>query len=124
MLVYVPAAPLTQTNALYLARQRKAFQRGQPGPDFDSAGLGIESEAPQDARLKEEDIAETGGDGGLQAMGLASFEGLEAPTPDEREGRMDVDVETRSVGSSTSAHAEAEVIRLANIILFPDKAFP
>ena len=126
MLVYVPAAPLTQTNALYLARQRKAFQRGQPSPDFDSAGLGIESEAPQGSRMGEEDVAETGGEGGLQAMGLATFEGVEVGPPEERErdGKMDVDVETRSVGSSASSHAEAEVIRLANIILFPDKAFP
>ncbi|KAL2104454.1 hypothetical protein VUR80DRAFT_693 [Thermomyces stellatus] len=35
---------------------------------------------------------------------------------------MDVDSETKSVGSNSSAHAEAEVIRLANIILFPDQA--
>ena len=120
VLVYVPAAPLTQTNALYLARQRKAFLRGQPTPDFDSAGLGIDSEAPPDGRPGEEDVERAGGEAALQAMGLAMFEGAETPTPEEKS--MDVDGETRSVGSSSSAHAEAEVIRLANIILFPDKA--
>ncbi|SPO04006.1 uncharacterized protein DNG_06689 [Cephalotrichum gorgonifer] len=124
VLVYVPAAPLTQTNALYLARQRKAFQRGQPGPDFDSAGIGLDSEAPQGSRPGEEDVAKAGGEAGLQAMGLAMFDSPEVPTPEEKEaGKMDVDaVETKSVGSSSSGgNAETEVIRLANIILFPDK---
>ncbi|KAL2125178.1 hypothetical protein VTJ04DRAFT_1543 [Mycothermus thermophilus] len=32
--IYLPACPLTQTNALYLARQRKSFLSGTPGPDF------------------------------------------------------------------------------------------
>lgn len=121
VLVYVPAAPLTQTNALYLARQRKAFLRGQPTPDFDSAGLGIDSEAPPDGRPGEAEVASAGGEGGLQAMGMAMYEVPEVPTPEEQAG-MDVDSETKSVGSNSSAHAEAEVIRLANIILFPDQA--
>ncbi|KAI1087846.1 hypothetical protein F5B19DRAFT_45584 [Rostrohypoxylon terebratum] len=70
MLVYTPAAPLTQTNALYLARQRKTFLRGHPGPDFDSTGTGLGSEAPHTGRLGEKDIREVGGEEGLQAMGL------------------------------------------------------
>ncbi|KAJ4288838.1 hypothetical protein N0V88_007167 [Collariella sp. IMI 366227] len=79
ILVYVPAAPLTQTNALYLARQRKTFQRGHPGPDFDSTGSGLGSEATHIGRPTENDIAEVGGPAGLQAMGLAPFD--VAPTP-------------------------------------------
>ncbi|KAK2041723.1 hypothetical protein LZ31DRAFT_383670 [Colletotrichum somersetense] len=44
LLTYTPVCPLTQTNALFLARQRKAFQTGQPGPDFDTlSGLGSEA---------------------------------------------------------------------------------
>ncbi|OTA57895.1 hypothetical protein K449DRAFT_449558 [Hypoxylon sp. EC38] len=73
MLVYTPAAPLTQTNALFLARQRKAFLRGHPGPDFDSTGTGLGSEAPHTGRLGEKDIREVGGEEGLQAMGLAPW---------------------------------------------------
>ncbi|KAI1439997.1 hypothetical protein F5Y02DRAFT_33590 [Annulohypoxylon stygium] len=73
MLVYTPAAPLTQTNALYLARQRKTFLRGHPGPDFDSTGTGLGSEAPHTGRLGEKDIREVGGEEGLQAMGLAPW---------------------------------------------------
>ncbi|KAI1214370.1 uncharacterized protein F4807DRAFT_123988 [Annulohypoxylon truncatum] len=73
MLVYTPAAPLTQTNALYLARQRKTFLRGHPGPDFDSTGTGLGSEAPHTGRLGEKDIRGVGGEEGLQAMGLAPW---------------------------------------------------
>jgi hypothetical protein len=132
MLVYVPAAPLTQTNALYLARQRKAFLRGQPAPDFDSTGTGLESEAPQSARLSEEDIREIGGEAALQAMGLALWEMADCPSGEDRDKKAEngedgdvkmEDPETKSLNSNTSTSpAEAEVIRLANIILFPDQA--
>ncbi len=53
LMVYAPACPLTQTSALYLARQRKAFLRGHPGPDFDSTGTGLNTEATHVARLGE-----------------------------------------------------------------------
>ncbi|KAI1456490.1 hypothetical protein F4805DRAFT_225756 [Annulohypoxylon moriforme] len=86
MLVYTPAAPLTQTNALYLARQRKTFLRGHPGPDFDSTGTGLGSEAPHTGRLGEKDIREVGGEEGLQAMGLApwNLSGSGVPTTSTR----------------------------------------
>jgi hypothetical protein len=133
ILVYVPAAPLTQTNALYLARQRKTFQRGHPGPDFDSTGSGLGSEATHIGRPTETDIAEVGGPAGLQAMGLAPFD--VAPTPPTTAsasavvatnggGARDADVEMEGavVASPPSmTRAEAEVARLANIILFPDR---
>jgi len=132
MLVYVPAAPLTQNNALYLARQRKAFLRGHPGPDFDSTGSGLESEAPQSARLSERDIGEIGGTAGLQAMGLAMWESAGTPPPEAkdkgglavRDGDVEMEeADAKSLSSNSSTtRAEAEVIRLANIILFPDKA--
>ncbi|KAI1652052.1 uncharacterized protein F4817DRAFT_1932 [Daldinia loculata] len=148
MLVYTPAAPLTQTNALFLARQRKAFLRGHPGPDFDSTGTGLGSEAPHTGRLSEKDIREVGGEEGLQAMGLApwnlasssnnSSKGSSsnnsnhkhAAPKEKRNADVDMDVDapsrsssrdSRSSSTSSSTHAEAEVVRLANIILFPDR---
>ncbi|KAI0025216.1 hypothetical protein F4780DRAFT_768456 [Xylariomycetidae sp. FL0641] len=131
MLVYTPAAPLTQTNALFLARQRKAFLRGHPGPDFDSTGTGLGSEAPHTGRLGEKEIRDVGGEEGLQAMGLAPWSlspKASPPATDDNEKR-DVDMlggSTSTPGSgsgsgSGSSHAEAEVVRLANIILFPDR---
>lgn len=127
MLLYVPAAPLTQTNALYLARQRKAFQRGHPGPDFDSTGRGTVLEDAE-TRPGEKEIAEVGGPAALQAMGLAPWEvaATRAGTPpgdrSQSEG-MEVESETKSLTSASSgSHAEAEVVRLANIILFPDRS--
>ncbi|RCI16924.1 hypothetical protein L249_3050 [Ophiocordyceps polyrhachis-furcata BCC 54312] len=92
MLLYVPAAPLTQTNALYLARQRKAFRRGHPGPDFDTLGRGIVAEDPG-LRPGDEEIARVGGVEALRAMGLAPWEPRGRPSA---------------------------VVDLANLILFPE----
>ncbi|KAI3323949.1 hypothetical protein HD806DRAFT_78607 [Xylariaceae sp. AK1471] len=139
MLVYTPAAPLTQTNALFLARQRKAFLRGHPGPDFDSTGTGLGSEAPHTGRLGEKEIREVGGEEGLQAMGLAPWtlggnqsstvlsvtETPKSGSPTEE--KKDIEMDDNGTGSntpslsSTSSRAEGEVVRLANIILFPDR---
>jgi hypothetical protein len=168
MVVYIPACPLTQNNALYLARQRKTFLRGHPGPDFDSTGSGLGSEAPHAGRLGEKEIAETGGPAGLQGMGLAPWDQAATPTnggtvatglaansapnlagADGAYRKMDEDVEmTNGVVPSSSSHAahaaaaaavggaarssslhsaashshaEAEVVRVANLILFPDR---
>lgn len=122
MLVYIPAAPLTQTNALYLARQRKAFQRGQAGPDFDSSSSGraFNLEDPS-VRPGEKDIAEVGGPEGLRAMGLAPWEASATPpgeTAKADDGANGSDA--KSTTSTSSSRAEAEVVRLSNIILFPD----
>lgn len=152
ILVYVPAAPLTQTNALYLARQRKTFQRGHPGPDFDATGSGLGTEASHTGRPGETDIAEVGGSAGLQAMGLAPFD--VAPSPAENlnngnasppvavgkegggegkrkreDGDGDVDMDgglangDAASDSVTQSHAEADLVRLANIILFPENYY-
>ncbi|KAJ2895056.1 hypothetical protein MKZ38_006963 [Zalerion maritima] len=140
MLIYCPSAPLTQTAALYLARQRKQFLRGQPPPDFDSMGSGLGTEGTS-GRLGKEDIAEMGGPSALQSMGLAPYEAsstplssnntLEEPSkPTSRNGKksatdgveMEGEAETKSVKSTSSSfNGEAEVVRLANIILFPDE---
>lgn len=148
ILVYVPAVPLTQTNALYLARQRKTFQRGHPGPDFDATGSGLGTEASHTGRPGETDIAEVGGSAGLQAMGLAPFD--VAPSPAEngsarsssaekeeggeegekkKDGDGDVDMDATdgkadvASDSVTQSHAEADLVRLANIILFPENYY-
>ncbi|KAK4447422.1 hypothetical protein QBC34DRAFT_450309 [Podospora aff. communis PSN243] len=144
ILVYAPAAPLTQTNALFLARQRKTFQRGHPSPDFDSTGSGLGSEASHASRPGETDIAEVGGPAALQAMGLAPFDVAPTPptdassdAPNGLPNGEDIDMDGASAGTSTggrsrassngnnsksATRAEAEVARLANIILFPDSA--
>ncbi|RYP70584.1 hypothetical protein DL771_005403 [Monosporascus sp. 5C6A] len=144
MLVYAPAAPLTQQNALYLARQRKAFLRGHPGPDFDSTGTGLGSEAPHTGRLTEKDIKEVGGEEGLQAMGLAPWNlgksiamtsdpknaspplsSSSSSDPKDKNNINKKDDEEESPladGSLTpKTHAEVEVLKLANQILFPDR---
>ncbi|KAK2601458.1 hypothetical protein N8I77_010906 [Diaporthe amygdali] len=141
ILMYTPACPLTQTNALFLARQRKAFMLGQPGPDFDTAGgSSMGSEAPHEGRPGKEEIAAVGGDRGLRAMGLAPWElssdgskvmtrpGTRAVTPEPAEAapgeadKMDVDNSAGAIAAKKrSTEGEAEVVRLANIILFPDR---
>ncbi|GAB1310283.1 hypothetical protein MFIFM68171_00493 [Madurella fahalii] len=93
MYMYLPACPLTQTNALYLCRQRKAFLLGFPGPDF-GGGRG-ESEHP--GRPGVQEVNDAGGDDGLRAMGLLPWDEEEADTDEER-----------------------EVLAMANGILFPD----
>ncbi|KAI2622617.1 hypothetical protein GGS21DRAFT_541564 [Xylaria nigripes] len=116
MLVYSPAAPLTQTNALFLARQRKAFQRGHAGPDFDATGTGVGSEAAHTGRLGEKEIREVGGEEGLRAMGLAPW-----TSDDETSAHEKKDDDAMETDDVTRSRAEAEVVRLANIILFPDQ---
>ncbi|KAI1804720.1 DUF1479-domain-containing protein [Daldinia bambusicola] len=95
--LYVPACPLTQTNALYLARQRKAFLLGDPAPDFESGGRRGEREYL--GRPGVQDVNDAGGEEGLRSMGLLPW--------DEKGGYAD--------------QAEAELLRLANGILFPDR---
>ncbi|KAH7039863.1 uncharacterized protein B0I36DRAFT_309515 [Microdochium trichocladiopsis] len=147
MLVYTPAAPLTQTNALFLARQRKAFLRGHPGPDFDSTGTGLGSEAPHTGRLGEKDIREVGGEEALQAMGLAPWnlgKSIVIPTRNRipsppsssgsgsgegtgrraSEGKDSENEETKTPSPRSltpTTHAEVEVLKMANTILWPDR---
>ncbi|OAQ82485.1 hypothetical protein VFPBJ_05069 [Purpureocillium lilacinum] len=102
MLVYIPAAPLTQTGALYLARQRRAFQRGHPGPDFDSSGKGVVAE-DSEQRPREDEVERVGGKEALRAMGLLPWE-------EEEEGERGESGQT----------PDNELVRLANLILFPE----
>lgn len=103
--LYLPACPLTQTNALYLSRQRKAFLLGYPGPDFDVAGYtrsgcgggSGRDERKHSSRASVQTVNDTGGDDGLRAMGLLPW--------DEEDAESD---------------AERSVLAMANAILFPD----
>ncbi|KAF6822711.1 hypothetical protein CMUS01_10974 [Colletotrichum musicola] len=120
LMTYTPVCPLTQTNALFLARQRKAFQTGQPGPDFDTLG-GLGSEASHQDRPGAREVEEYGGVDGLRAMGLAPYDvepaGLTASPPKA----SDVDGEDETARDKSKTEAETELLRLANIILFPSR---
>lgn len=98
--LYVPACPLTQTNALYLARQRKAFLLGHPAPDFaESGGFPRPGERDYMGRPGVQDVNDAGGEEGLRSMGLLPW--------DEEKGN--------------ASAAERELLRQANGILFPDR---
>ncbi|KZL84391.1 duf1479 domain-containing protein [Colletotrichum incanum] len=119
LLTYTPVCPLTQTNALFLARQRKAFQTGQPGPDFDTLG-GLGSEASHQDRPGAQEVEEYGGVDGLRAMGLAPYDVEPAGISPKHADAMDVDDE-EGIRNKTKTEAETELLRLANIILFPSR---
>lgn len=68
--MYIPACPLTETNARYLLWQRKAFLNGTPGPDFP----GGKGESEHVGRMGKRDVEDAGGKEGLRAMGLAEWE--------------------------------------------------
>jgi hypothetical protein len=97
MYLYLPACPLTQTNALYLARQRKAFLLGRPGPDFLGVSHRRGGESEHVDRPGVQEVNDAGGDEALRAMGLLPW--------DEEEADCDRD---------------REVLAMANGILFPD----
>jgi hypothetical protein len=96
-MVCLPACPLTQTNALYLARQRKAFLLGGPGPDFAGGGCS-QDESDHIGRPGVQEVNEAGGEDGLRAMGLYPW--------DEDEENPDTGL-------------ERDVLAMANGILFP-----
>ncbi|KAL1873027.1 hypothetical protein Daus18300_004168 [Diaporthe australafricana] len=93
-LLYIPACPLTQTNALFLARQRKAFLLGFPGPDFAGGG----GESFHMGRPGVQEVNEAGGEAALRATGLLAWDEDDA----------------------TGGEAERLVLAAANGILFPD----
>ncbi|OIW26104.1 hypothetical protein CONLIGDRAFT_656656 [Coniochaeta ligniaria NRRL 30616] len=68
-MICLPACPLTQSNALYVAQQRKAFLLGNPAPDFTGGGSS-QGESYHIGRPGVQDVSEAGGEDGLRAMGL------------------------------------------------------
>jgi len=68
--LYIPACPLTETNAGYLVRQREAFLNGTPGPDF-PGGIG---ESEHAGRMTKQAVEVAGGKEALSVMGLGPWE--------------------------------------------------
>ncbi|KAF1955310.1 DUF1479-domain-containing protein [Byssothecium circinans] len=80
--LYIPACPLTEDNAKYLALQREKFVNGIPSPDF-GGGVG---ESEHVGRVKVEDMEDLVGEEGCRAMGLKEWDSnAEGLTPGERE---------------------------------------
>ncbi|KAF2798968.1 DUF1479-domain-containing protein [Melanomma pulvis-pyrius CBS 109.77] len=80
--LYIPACPLTEDNAKYLARQRETFINGTPSPDF-GGGVG---ESEHVGRIRVEDMEKLVSDEGSRAMGLKEWDSdAEGLTPGERE---------------------------------------
>ncbi|KAL2163311.1 hypothetical protein VTH06DRAFT_5368 [Thermothelomyces fergusii] len=75
--LYIPVCPTTVANAEYVARQRAAFLRGTPGPDFP----GGEGESRHIGRATEEYIKKHCDPLGVQAMGLDRLATAEDDTP-------------------------------------------
>ncbi|TQV92955.1 hypothetical protein IF1G_08258 [Cordyceps javanica] len=79
--LYIPVCPVTAINAQYVARQREAWRRGTPGPDFP----GGEGEARHANRPTEEMLRQWAGRDALRSMGLEKLEAAPTATPGQRE---------------------------------------
>ncbi|KAJ4202251.1 hypothetical protein NW767_006210 [Fusarium falciforme] len=79
--LYIPVCPVTQQNAEYLVRQREAFRRGTPGPDF-PGGAG---ESGHVDRPTEEMLRGWADGVGRRAMGLERLVIDEGARPGARE---------------------------------------
>jgi len=79
--LYIPVCPTTEASALYVARQRDAFLRGTPAPDFP----GGKGESEHIGRPSAEYVKSRCDTLGVQAMGLESLPVLEDDTPGGRE---------------------------------------
>lgn len=77
--LYIPACPMTEDNANFLARQRAAFIHGTPSPDFGS-GIG---ESAHVGRVKVDHVHGLVGEQGSRAMGLLEWD---SDHPDLRPG--------------------------------------
>ncbi|KAH7138359.1 hypothetical protein B0J11DRAFT_500583 [Dendryphion nanum] len=69
--LYIPACPLTEENAVNLARQRECFIEGVPSPDF-GGGVG---ESEHRGRVKVEEFEGLVGEEGARAMGFGEWDG-------------------------------------------------
>ncbi|KAI9806571.1 MAG: hypothetical protein M1833_003758 [Piccolia ochrophora] len=71
--MYIPACPLTLTNAQYLVRQREAFLNGTPAPDFP----GGDGERFHVGRAGVDDLMQVAERDGIAGMGLGTWSGGE-----------------------------------------------
>ncbi|EMC98799.1 hypothetical protein BAUCODRAFT_380681 [Baudoinia panamericana UAMH 10762] len=72
--MYIPACPLTPSNAEFVVRQREAFLNGWPCPDF-GGGIG---ESEHVGRPGVEDVERIDAEDGMRAFGLKPFDSDEA----------------------------------------------
>jgi hypothetical protein len=80
--MYIPACPLTEDNAKFVARQRAAFLEGVPCPDFG----GGEGESKHVGRWGPDDVANVSGAEGLRSSGLQEWDSTGPElTPGQRE---------------------------------------
>ncbi|KAM3454975.1 hypothetical protein MY5147_008716 [Beauveria neobassiana] len=79
--LYIPICPVTALNAQYVARQREAWRRGTPGPDFP----GGEGEARHSGRPTEEMLRQWAGVDALRSMGLEKLVPASDATAGQRE---------------------------------------
>lgn len=74
--LYIPICPVTELNAKYLARQRDAFLKGTPGPDFPGGqGEADHVNRPTEAYLRSHASVE-----GQRAFGFEKLVATEADT--------------------------------------------
>lgn len=71
--LYIPACPLTVSNAEFSARQRAAFLNGTPCPDFG----GGKGESEHIGRPGVEDVRKVNPDEGMRAFGLREWDSSE-----------------------------------------------
>jgi len=72
--LYIPVCPLTEDNAMFLRRQREAFLKGTPSPDFG----GGEGESKHAGLPKVEDVPTLMEREGIRGMGLEMWDSDEA----------------------------------------------
>ncbi|CAK3767294.1 Hypothetical predicted protein [Lecanosticta acicola] len=71
--LYIPACPLTVSNAEFVARQREAFLNGTPCPDFG----GGKGESEHIGRPGVEDVRDVNPSEGIRAFGLLEWDSSE-----------------------------------------------
>ncbi|KAL2255033.1 hypothetical protein VTK26DRAFT_4283 [Humicola hyalothermophila] len=79
--LYIPVCPTTEASAQYVARQRDAFLKGTPGPDFP----GGEGESRHIGRATEEYMRKYCDPLAVQAMGLEKLTAAKDDTPGGKE---------------------------------------
>ncbi|KAJ3579209.1 hypothetical protein NPX13_g1349 [Xylaria arbuscula] len=79
--LYIPICPVTEQNANYLVRQRKAFLDGTPGPDFP----GGEGESRHANRPTESFLRSYASPEGLRAFGFEKLAVLGSDKPGAKE---------------------------------------
>jgi hypothetical protein len=78
--MYIPACPLTESNARYLRHQRDTFLQGTPGPDF-PGGKGENEHVDRPTLDTLKAVADKTG---LKAMGFAKFDDSTGSSAGER----------------------------------------